>query len=56
MNQAITWALVPTSGAGMSRCGPSTFSILSRNDRATDWTSRGSSLLGSTFTPPFAPP
>ena len=36
MSQAITCAFVPTSGAGMSRCGPSTFSILSMNDRAID--------------------
>ena len=35
MNQAMVCALVPTSGAGMSRWGPSTFSILSMNERAT---------------------
>ena len=56
ISQAITWALVPTSGAGMSRVGPSTFSILSMNERATAWSSCVSSLLGSTFTPPLAPP
>jgi len=56
MSQAMTWALVPTSGAGMSRWGPSTFSILSMKERATAWSSFDSSLLGSTFTPPFAPP
>jgi hypothetical protein len=56
MSQAITCAFVPTSGAGMSRCGPSTFSILSMNERAMVWSSRASSLLGSTFTPPLAPP
>ena len=31
--QAIVWALVPTSGAGMSRLGPSTLLILSISDR-----------------------
>ncbi len=56
ISQAMVCALVPTSGAGMSRCGPMTFSILSMNDRATFWTSTGSSLVGSTFTPPLAPP
>ena len=56
ISQAITWAFVPTSGAGMSRVGPSTFSILSMNERETAWSSWLSSLLGSTFTPPFAPP
>ena len=40
----------------MSRVGPSTFSILSMNERATAWSSAVSSLLGSTFTPPLAPP
>ena len=56
MSQAMTWALVPTSGAGMSRCGPITFSILSMNERAMVCSSLLSSLLGSTLMPPFAPP
>ena len=46
MNQAIVCALVLTSGAGMSRVGPSTFSILSMNERAIRCSSDGSSLLG----------
>jgi len=54
--QAITWASVPTSGAGMSRVGPSTFSILSMRERVTDCSSWLSSFFGSTFTPPLAPP
>ena len=56
MNHAIVWASVPTSGAGMSRVGPRTFSILSMNDRATRWRSDGSSCSGVTSTPPLAPP
>ena len=56
MNQAMVWASVPTSGAGMSRVGPSTFSILSMNDRATFWRSAGASVSGATSTPPLAPP
>ena len=43
MNQAIVWALVFTSGAGMSRVGPSTFSILSMNERAIRCSSAWSS-------------
>ena len=35
MNQAMTCAFVPTSGAGMSRPGPSTLSTLPMNERAT---------------------
>ena len=56
ISQAITCASVPTSGAGMSRVGPSTFSILSRKERVTVWSSRASSRAGSTSMPPFAPP
>ena len=37
--QAIVCALVLTSGAGMSRVGPRTFSILSMNERVTFWSS-----------------
>ena len=46
MNQAITWALVLTSGAGMSRVGPSTFSILSMNERAIFCSSARLELVG----------
>ena len=56
MSQAITWASVPTSGAGMSRVGPSTFSILDRKERETDCSSALSSWCGSTLIPPLAPP
>ena len=44
--QAITWAFVLTSGAGMSRVGPSTFSILSMNERVIFWSSERSSSVG----------
>ena len=54
--QAITWALVLTSGAGMSRVGPSTFSILSMNERVIRWSSSGSSWSAGQLTPPLAPP
>ena len=54
--QAITWASVLTSGAGMSRVGPSTFSILSMNERAIAWTSSRSSSSAGQLTPPLAPP
>ena len=56
MSQAIVWALVPTSGAGMSRWGPSSFSTLSMNERVTAWSSEGWSSVGFTLTPPLAPP
>ena len=56
MNQAITWALVLTSGAGMSRVGPRTFSILSMNERAIFWSSHCSRSLAGQLTPPLAPP
>ena len=54
--QAITWALVLTSGAGMSRVGPSTFSILSMKERLIACTSERSSSSAGQFTPPLAPP
>ena len=54
--QAITWALVLTSGAGMSRVGPRTFSILSMKDRVIFWSSSRLRSLAGQFTPPFAPP
>ena len=53
---AITWALVLTSGAGMSRVGPRTFSTLSMNDRVIVWTSERSSWSAGQLTPPLAPP
>ena len=56
MNQAMTCALVPTSGAGMSRPGPSTLSTLPMNERATFCSSPWVRSCGVTFTPPFAPP
>ena len=54
--QAITWAFVLTSGAGMSRVGPSTFSILSMNERVIFCTSERSSWSAGQLTPPLAPP
>ena len=54
--QAITWALVLTSGAGMSRVGPSSFEILSMNARATRCSSASVRSLVSQLTPPLAPP
>ena len=54
--QAITWASVLTSGAGMSRVGPSTLSILFRNERVTCCTSERSSSFAGQLTPPLAPP
>ena len=56
MNQAMTWALVPTSGAGMSRLGPSTLSTLPMNERATRCSSSCVRSCGFTSTPPLAPP
>ena len=46
MIQAITWALVPMSGAGMSRVGPRTFSILSMKERAILCSSAWLELVG----------
>jgi hypothetical protein len=54
--QAITWALVLTSGAGMSRVGPSTFSTLSMKERVIFWSSERSSCSAGQLTPPLAPP
>jgi hypothetical protein len=54
--QAITWALVLTSGAGMSRVGPRIFWILSMNERVIAWSSERSSFSAGTLTPPLAPP
>jgi hypothetical protein len=56
MIQAIVWAFVLTSGAGMSRSGPMSglSSVVKR--RVSPSTSRMLSFFGSTTTPPFAPP
>jgi hypothetical protein len=54
--QAITWALVFTSGAGMSRVGPMTLSILSMNDRVMSSISWRSRSPAGTLIPPLAPP
>ena len=52
----MTWAFVPTSGAGMSRVGPSTFSTFDRNEREIDCSSAWFTNCGSTLIPPLAPP
>ena len=54
--QAMTWALVFMSGAGMSRSGPMISSISVVNRRVSASSSRRDSLLGSTTTPPLPPP
>ena len=54
--QAITWALVLTSGAGMSRVGPRSLEILSMKLRATRCSSASLCLSTSMSTPPLAPP
>ncbi len=45
-----------TSGAGMSRVGPRTFSTLSMNERVIAWSSDRSSRSAGQLMPPFAPP
>ena len=56
MIQAIVWALVPTSGAGMSESGPiSTLSSVAKR-RVSASVSRRLMARGSQVTPPFAPP
>ncbi len=56
MIQAIVWALVLTSGAGMSFSGPmrTLISVVKRRVRPSS--SRMESFLGSTRTPPLPPP
>ena len=56
MIQAMVWALVFTSGAGMSRSGPmiGLSSVVKRRVRPS--TSFRESCLGSTMTPPLPPP
>ena len=56
MNHAIVCAFVFTSGAGMSRVGPRTFSILSMNERAIVCSSDCFRSAAGQLTPPFAPP
>ena len=56
MIQAMVWALVFTSGAGMSRSGPMRTSISVANRRVRLSSSRRESFLGSTITPPLPPP
>ena len=56
MIQAMVCALVFTSGAGMSRSGPMSGLISVVKRRVRPSTSRMLSFLGSTTTPPLAPP
>ena len=52
----MTWALVFTSGAGMSRSGPISTSISAVKRRVRCSSSFIDSRLGSTMTPPLPPP
>ena len=54
--QAITWAFVLTSGAGMSFSGPTRTSISVKNRRVSASSSLIESFFGSTITPPLPPP
>jgi len=56
MNHAMTWALVLTSGAGMSFSGPMRTSISVKKRRLRPSSSFCESFLGSTMTPPLPPP
>ena len=56
MIQAMIWALVLTSGAGMSRSGPMRTSISVKKRRVRPSSSFIDSFLGSTITPPLPPP
>ena len=56
MNHAMTWALVPMSGAGMSTSGPTTGDSSVANRRVSASISLGLIARGSQATPPFAPP
>jgi hypothetical protein len=56
MIQAMVWASVPMSGAGMSVFGPMTARSSSVNRRVSRSFSSSESALGSTTTPPLAPP
>ncbi len=54
--QAIVWAFVPMSGAGMSESGPMMFWSSAVKRRVRRSSSPVESSRGSTVTPPFAPP
>ena len=56
MIQAIVWALVPTSGAGMSESGPMIPSSSVAKRRVSASSSFVLIALGSQVTPPLAPP
>ena len=56
MIHAIIWGFVLISGAGISISGPITLIISAVNLRVNLSSSLFESLLGSTHTPPFAPP
>ena len=56
MIQAIVWALVFTSGAGMSRSGPMRSSISVVYRRVSVSSCCWLMVFGSQTTPPFAPP
>ncbi len=56
MIHAMISAVVLTSGAGMSDSGPTRTLISAANRRVIRSSSRWLSVLGSTATPPFAPP
>ena len=53
---AITWAFVPTSGAGMSFSGPISLMISEVKRRVMRSSSPCDIVFGSQTTPPFAPP
>ena len=54
--QAMTWAFVLTSGAGMSFSGPTRTSISVKYRRVSASSSLIDSFFGSTITPPLPPP
>ncbi len=56
MIQAMIWAFVFTSGAGMSRSGPMSTSISVVKRRVSPSSSFWLSFFGSTMTPPLPPP
>ena len=56
MNQAMIWGVVLTSGAGMSRSGPTSTEISVKKRRLSASSSFIESFLGSTTTPPLPPP
>ena len=56
MIQAITWGLVPMSGAGMSFSGPRRMAISVAYRRVRCSSSLFESFMGSHATAPFEPP